>query len=196
MASRNRGQRIAIWIIAIVMTVGTIGSFAVIILANDNSKIDQAREESEQQKQYEEYVKQQKILAQENADNSEPLDGYSTRQFDASKVTKLNVEVLKQGSGEALDAKDTITVSYFGWLSTGSIFDSTNKKDADNLPVSFALNEVIPGWTEGLTGVRVGSVVRLTIPADKAYGPSGSGVIPADAPLEFIVEVDSVVAQG
>ena len=55
-----------------------------------------------------------------------------------------------------------------------------------------SLSGVIKGWTEGLTGVKVGSTVRLTIPADKAYGAQGSGIIPANAPLEFIVQVHKI----
>jgi len=57
-----------------------------------------------------------------------------------------------------------------------------------------SLSGVIAGWTQGLTGVKVGSVVRLTIPASLAYGSTAEGVIPADSPLEFIIEVHSASA--
>ena len=185
----NRAQRIGIWVIAIVMTVGTIGSFLVIILSNNNAKIDQAQSA----KDYAAYQQQQQAAAQSNADNSEGFGGYTSRQFDASSVSTLKVEVLKQGTGAAVNTTDTVTVSYFGWLSTGSIFDSSKKKDASaDAPVSLSLGQVISGWTEGLNGVRVGSIVRLTIPAAKAYGATPSGVIPANSPLEFIVEIHSI----
>lgn len=188
MASKNRNQRIGIWIIAIVMLVGTIGSFLVIILANSNQKIDQqqaAKTEADYTKQIAEYQKQQ-------AANSEAFGGFAARTFDAASTTELIVEVITDGTGEAVKASDSINASYFGWLPDGTIFDSSKKKDAEDSPVTFALSGVIAGWTEGLTGVKVGSVVRLTIPAAKGYGPTASGIIPADSPLEFIVQIHKI----
>ena len=188
MASKGRAQRIGIWIIAIIMTVGTLGSFAVIILQNDNQKIDQAAAQAAA-------VEQQKAAtaaAKEQAKNSEPLVGYSSRAFDSAAVTALKTEVLKEGTGETVKATDSINASYFGWTSDGVIFDSSKKKDKSDTPVTFPLNGVIKGWTEGLTGVKVGSIVRLTIPSDKAYGATGQEPIPANAPLEFIVEIKKI----
>jgi peptidylprolyl isomerase len=188
MASKDRAQRIGIWIIAIVMTVGTIGSFVVVILANDNAKIDQ----QQQAAQLAAYQEQQKQAAQANADDSEPLPGYSAQAFDPASVTTLKAEVLTEGTGEVIKSSDSINASYFGWTSDGKIFDSSKKKSANDAPITFALSHVIQGWSDGLTGVKVGSVVRLIIPANKAYGAAGSGVIPANAPLEFIVEIHKI----
>ena len=190
----TKGQQIGIWIIAIVMTVGTLGSFAVMILQNDNQASDSATQEADYAKQLEEYTKQQKEAAQTNADNSEALDGYSAATFDAASVTGLKKEILVAGTGDEVKATDSIKASYFGWTSDGKIFDSSNKKEADDTPVTFALSGVIKGWTEGLAGQRVGSVVKLTIPADLAYGATESGVIPANSPLEFIVIIHSIEA--
>lgn len=183
-----KSQRIGIWIVAIVLTVGTLGSFLVMGLSVNNQKIDQA----EYQKQYDEYLASQKASSQTNAANSEAFGGYSARQFDSASVSKLNVEVLKHGDGEIIKATDSINSSYFGWLSDGTIFDSSKKIGLDDSPVTFSLSGVISGWTEGLTGINVGSIVRLTIPADKAYGAQDSGIIPANSPLEFIVEVHKI----
>ncbi|NCQ54133.1 hypothetical protein COV88_00620 [Candidatus Saccharibacteria bacterium CG11_big_fil_rev_8_21_14_0_20_41_19] len=180
-----RSQRVGIWIIAIVLTLGTLGSFLVMALSVQNQTADQVQ----QQKAYDDYLAQQKVAAQQNADKSDVLAGYAARKFDAAGVTKLTVETLKQGTGETVKSTDSINSSYFGWTSDGKIFDSSKKKDADDKPVTFTLSGVIAGWTEGLTGVKVGSVVRLTIPSEKAYGAQGSGAIPANSPLEFIVEI-------
>jgi len=188
MASNDRAQRIGIWIIAVVMTVGTIGSFAVIILQNDNQKIDQASAQAKADEQQ----KAATAAAQEQAKSSEPLVGYSPRAFDPAAVTTLKTEVLQEGTGEAVKATDSINASYFGWTSDGVIFDSSKKKDKSDAPVTFPLSGVIKGWTEGLTGVKVGSIVRLTIPSDKAYGATGQGPIPANAPLEFIVIINKI----
>lgn len=176
MATSN-AQRIGIWIIAIVMAVGTIGSFFAIILANDNQKVDQQNA----QKSYEE------ALAESRKANK-PLDGYEAAAFDKSSVTELKVETLKEGDGPELQADSTIAANYFGWTADGNIFDSTNK-DGTTTPIDFGLNQVIKGWTEGLTGVKVGSVVKLSIPADKAYGDTDTGMGQPTGPLMFIVEV-------
>jgi len=187
-----RGQRIGIWIIAIVLSVGTLGSFLVMALSINNQKIDSATQQKQYDEQIKQYLEQQKVAAQDNADKSEALPGYESRTFDAASVNKIVVETLVAGDGDSVKATDSINSSYFGWASDGKIFDSSKKKDAEDTPVTFSLANVIAGWTEGLAGVQVGSTVRLTIPADKAYGDSGSGIITANSPLEFIVVVHGI----
>lgn len=188
----NRFQQIGIWTIAITLTVGTIGSFVAIVLANENARIDQTTQQEEYEQQLAEFERQQAEAAKANAANAEPLDGYSAAAFDGAAVTALGVNVLVEGTGPEVGSTDSISASYFGWLADGTIFDSSNKKDADDAPVTFPLSGVIPGWTEGLAGQKVGSVVELTIPAEKAYGENGSGIIPANAPLKFIVIIQAL----
>ncbi|MFI5212463.1 MAG: FKBP-type peptidyl-prolyl cis-trans isomerase [Candidatus Saccharimonadales bacterium] len=182
-----KSQRIGIWIIAIVMTIGTLGSFAVMVLANKNQQIDQAALAKQQAAQQATYQQQ----AEASAAASQPLDGYAAAAFDASSVTALKKEVIVQGDGPVVAASDTINVSYFGWLPSGKIFDSSKKADK-NTPIDLPLTGVITGWTEGLTGEKVGSTVKLTIPADKAYGAQSSGIIPANTPLVFILTINSI----
>lgn len=184
-----RSQRIGIWIIAIVMVVGTLGSFAVMILANKNQAIDQA----EQTKALAQYQQQQQQAAEASAASSQPLDGYTAEPFDGPAVTSLQKEVLVQGTGDVVQATDSINVSYFGWLSSGKIFDSSKKADK-NTPIDLSLSGVIPGWTEGIKGEKVGSTIKLLIPADKAYGAQASGIIPANSPLAFILTINSIGA--
>lgn len=186
--STSKAQRIAIWIITVVLTVGTIGSFFVIILANQNEVSDTKTN----QQLYEEYIKQQQAAALENAKKSDALPGYSASKFDGGSVSQLKVEVLLQGDGSVVSRTDKIKVSYFGWLQDGTIFDSSKKQGADDAPISFGLDGVISGWTEGIAGQKVGSTLRLTIPSSQAYGATGSGVIPANAPLQFIVTIHAV----
>jgi len=191
--SATKGQQIGIWIIAIVLTVGTIGSFVAIVLQNENQAKDSVTQQADYEKQLAEYQEQQKAAAKENADNSIAIEGYSAAPFDAASVSALQKEILVAGTGDEVKATDSINASYFGWTSDGVIFDSSTKKDTNtNTPVTFSLASVIKGWTEGLTGQRVGSTVKLTIPADLAYGASGSGTIPANAPLVFIVVINSI----
>lgn len=180
-------QRIGIWIIAIVMLIGTVGSFAVIVLANNNQKVDQAA----QQKMIDEYQKQMKDAAEKNATSSKPLEGYAAEPFDAAAVTELKIETLKEGDGQPAEATSTVNANYFGWTADGKIFDSTNK-DGKVTPIDFSLAQVIEGWTKGLTGVKVGSTVKLTIPTAQAYGPTAAESGKPAGPLMFIVELKEV----
>jgi len=116
------------------------------------------------------------------------MDDY-TPTADVTELTKIDI---KEGSGDEVQAGATITAHYTGALAaTGDVFQSS--KDFGR-PISFGLNQVIKGWTDGVPGMKVGGVRRLLIPADQAYGsapPAGSG-IPADAPLVFDIELVSI----
>lgn len=186
MATTN-SQRIGIWIIAGVLLVGTLGSFIAMMLAPANQQIDQA----ELAKQTAVSEQEQKAAAEERAKSAEPLEGYAATPFDAASVDGLKKEVLVQGSGEIVKETDSINVSYFGWLASGKIFDSS-KRSGTNTPIDLPLNGVIAGWTEGIKGEKVGSTIKLTIPADKAYGSQASGSIPANSPIAFILTINSM----
>lgn len=181
----KKSQRIFIWVIAIVMTVGTLAGFVAMILAPQNEKVDQ----QQQEKDYAEYQKQVEAQALAHAASSKALDGYAAEAFDKASVAELKVETLKQGDGEALTADSTANLNYFGWTSDGKIFDSTNQ-NGTTTPTDISLSGVIPGWTQGLTGVKAGSTVKLTIPAALGYAEAGSApLIGPNEPLQFIIEV-------
>lgn len=183
----STAQRTGIWIIAIAMTLGTVVGFIAMILAPQNEAVDQKKAEEEYKRQIAAICKQQATAKKD----LKPLKGYKATPFEAGDVTKLKREVLVKGKGKALEKTSSISANYFGWQSDGTIFDSTNK-NGKTKPVDFSLNQVISGWTEGLTGVKVGSVVRLTIPADQAYGDTQDYSCNPTGPLKFIVEVTSL----
>ncbi len=183
----KKSTRIGIWVIAAVMLVGTLGSFAAMMIQPANDKIDQQKAEEQLAQQQE----MQRIAAEERAKTTEPLDGYTAEKFDGESVDELQKEVLVAGEGAVLKATDSINVSYFGWLADGRIFDSS-KISGNNTPIDIPLNGVIEGWTEGIVGEKVGSTIKLVIPADKAYGPQASGIIPANAPLAFILRIHNL----
>lgn len=186
--STRKSQRIGIWIIAFVMVFGTLGAFFLPILINDSAN----QEATEQQKLLDEYKKQMEEAQSGRSASSQPLEGYEATPFEAGTVTSLVVEDLVVGEGKEVTADSTISANYFGWTSDGKIFDSSNQ-NGTTTPIEFPLSGVIPGWTEGLTGAKVGTVRKLTIPADKAYGEAGSPPsIGPNQPLVFIVQVTAV----
>jgi len=105
-------------------------------------------------------------------------------------ATKLIIEDLTLGSGtEAKGPGQFVTVHYTGWLEDGTEFDSSRRRDE---PFGFPLGVgyVIPGWDQGVPGMRVGGKRRLTVPSHLAYGPQGAGgAIPPNANLIFEVEL-------
>lgn len=102
----------------------------------------------------------------------------------------LQYKVEQEGAGKQPSAADTVEVHYEGWLIDGTVFDSSYKRGQT---ISFPLNGVIPGWTEGLQLMKEGGICELTIPSALGYGPGGiPGTIPPDATLIFKVELIAV----
>jgi probable FKBP-type peptidyl-prolyl cis-trans isomerase len=105
------------------------------------------------------------------------------------KTTKsgLLYKIENAGKGEAIKATDTVKVHYTGKLPNGKVFDSSVERGQ---PVEFQLNQVIPGWTEGLQLVKKGGKIQLVIPPALGYGKQGAGAsIPPNSTLIFDVEV-------
>lgn len=100
--------------------------------------------------------------------------------------TGLLYKVDKEGTGNAPTDSDTVVVNYKGTLVDGKEFDNSYSR---NEPLSFRLDGVIPGWTEGLKHIKKGGKITLVIPPDLAYGKSGVPGIPANSTLVFDVEL-------
>jgi FKBP-type peptidyl-prolyl cis-trans isomerase len=100
--------------------------------------------------------------------------------------TDLVVQPLVEGDGAKVTKDQTVTVQYAGCLLDGTSFDSSWSRGT---PTSFPLNGVIPGWTNGIAGQKVGSQVLLVVPADQGYGDQENGAIPANSTLVFVVDI-------
>jgi len=101
----------------------------------------------------------------------------------------LQYKVLTEGTGEAIEARDTVQVNYRGTLIDGTEFDSSYSRGQ---PAQFKVTAVIPGWTEALQKMRVGDKWELFVPPDLAYGDRQQGGIPPGSTLIFEVEALAV----
>lgn len=185
----SKAQRIGIWIIAGFMAVGTIGSFAIIVLANSNAQQDQER------------VKQltAEYTAATNQQSKELSDKYFAAlsehagravAFDATAVTELTTEDIIVGTGDDITEESSFNAYYIGWRPDGTVFDSSIDGTTLKEPFEVTPGGVIQGWTKGATGMKIGGIRELTIPANLAYGEAGSGeLIPANTPLKFVIMI-------
>ena len=108
----------------------------------------------------------------------------------------LVYEDLTMGAGAAAQAGDRVSVHYTGWLTDGRKFDSS-KDRAEPFDFPLGAGRVIRGWDEGVQGMQVGGVRKLTIPPDLGYGVRGAGgVIPPNATLVFEVELLGIAGKG
>lgn len=115
------------------------------------------------------------------------LANHATQPGVTTTSSGLQYEKLTEVTGEAPKARDTVKVHYHGTLPDGTVFDSSVQRGE---PTSFPLFAVIPGWTEGLQLMPVGSKWRFTIPPYLAYGANGAGSqIKPHAALIFEVEL-------
>jgi FKBP-type peptidyl-prolyl cis-trans isomerase FkpA len=101
----------------------------------------------------------------------------------------LLYKVLTPADGEKPEATDTVEVHYVGTLMDGTKFDSSYDR---NETATFPLNRVIPGWTEGVQLMPVGSKYKFVIPSELAYGAQDTPTIPANSTLVFEVELVSI----
>ncbi len=108
----------------------------------------------------------------------------------------LQIEEIKVGDGAVATAGQFVSVHYTGWLTNGNKFDSSKDRDE---PFEFPLGQrnVIAGWDEGVQGMQIGGVRKLTIPPQLGYGTRGAGgVIPPNATLVFEVELLDILVDG
>jgi len=154
---------------------------------------------------------QQKIGAKEAAKNAEKEAANAEANVQASNIAQLDgelyleenaekegviitesglqYEVLHEGSGDHPTATSSVEVHYHGTLIDGTVFDSSVDRGE---PISFPLNRVIAGWTEGVQLMTVGSKYKFTIPSELAYGTQVSPEIPGNSVLVFEVELLSI----
>jgi FKBP-type peptidyl-prolyl cis-trans isomerase len=137
----------------------------------------------------------QKAMAKQNEENKQKELAFLVENGNRDGVlvseSGLQYEVLVEGSGERPGETDTVRVHYEGALADGTVFDSSYERgESAEIP----LDQVIPGWSEGIQLMSVGSTYRLYIPSSLAYGEQGAAqIIPPYATLVFKVELLEIV---
>jgi len=143
-------------------------------------------------------VSQTTPTPQEGADNFNEGAGKTAVKFPDG----LQTVDLKVGDGQIVPAGATVRVQYTGWLSNGTMFDTSRQAGRDTLCAILVNTQqtngdctpVIPGWNEGVPGMKVGGKRKMIIPPSLAYGDQGAPpTIPANATLTFTVELVSIV---
>lgn len=165
----RKSTRIIIWVIALVMAIGFVGSYFLLILQNnDANSATQTNSQSTNQ-------------------NTTP-DPTAYRV--SGKVASLQTADLTVGTGAEAKAGDLVTVHYKGTLAQSGVkFDSSYDKGE---PITCKLTDFIPGWQQGIPGMKVGGKRRLVIPSSLAYGANAQSSIPANSDLVFEVELLAV----
>ncbi|MBL6964054.1 MAG: FKBP-type peptidyl-prolyl cis-trans isomerase [Bacteroidetes bacterium] len=148
-----------------------------------------------QQKMQEEQMSKTNEIAAKNRVIGETFLN-ENRNKEGVKTTPsgLQYKIISEGEGPNPSPTDMVTVHYRGKLIDGTVFDASYDRGE---PIEFALNQVIPGWTEGVQLMNKGSKYEFYIPSNLAYGDKGAGeVIPAGSTLIFEVELLSFKAGG
>lgn len=130
---------------------------------------------------------EEKVAGEAKKAGEEFLAANAKREGVKVTASGLQYEVLEATLGQKPKATDTVKVHYEGTLIDGTVFDSSYRRGE---PISFGLNQVIKGWTEGLQLMSIGSKYKLYIPYELGYGAQGAGQsIPPYAALIFTVEL-------
>ncbi len=185
----KRSQRIGIWVIAVVMLVGTIGGFIAMVVAPGN----EARDQAALDEQYNQWVKAEDEWKGKISDRYYPTFSQFTNRaesFVADSIVELKSEDLLVGPGIEINGETKFAAFYVGWTPDGKIFDQSVDGSKLNEPIEIdglSSGGLIKGWIDGLPGMKIGGVRELTIPASLAYGESGTQGIEPNMPLKFVV---------
>ena len=131
-----------------------------------------------------------KVAGKEKESGKAFIEKFIKAEGATVSATGLAYKVIKEGTGATPGGEDVVEVHYHGTLADGTVFDSSVERGKT---ISFPLNRVIKGWTEGLQTMKEGGKTKFVIPADLAYGEAGAPPkIPGGATLVFEVELFKV----
>ena len=155
---------------------------------NEKSEVDMATYQNRIQEVFK--SRMDKVAAKEKESGKSFVEKFVKDEGATKTESGLAYKVMKEGTGASPSAEDIVEVHYHGTLTDGTVFDSSVERGKT---MSFPLNRVIKGWTEGLQTMKEGGKSKFVIPADLAYGEAGAPPkIPGGATLVFEVELFKV----
>ena len=155
---------------------------------NEKSEVDMAKFQNRIQEVFK--ARMDKVASKEKDSGKAFLEKFVKDEAATKTESGLAFKVIKEGTGATPGAEDVVEVHYHGTLADGTVFDSSVERGKT---ISFPLNRVIKGWTEGLQTMKEGGKTKFVIPADLAYGEAGAPPkIPGGATLVFEVELFKV----
>jgi FKBP-type peptidyl-prolyl cis-trans isomerase len=175
----RKRDRIFALVMAIAFLITTVGVSASVIwqIVQDNKKADTATQEATVD-----------TSTQSKKEDGTKLEGTTLEGFSpVAKVDSVSFTDSKVGDGAEIKKGDTLTFDYTGALAAnGKIFQSSLDTGQ---PITYSLDQLIPGWQEGIPGMKVGGTRRLMIPAAQGYGAAEQPGIPANSDLVFDITV-------
>jgi FKBP-type peptidyl-prolyl cis-trans isomerase FkpA len=155
---------------------------------NEKSEVEMAKFQNRIQEVFK--ARMDKVASKEKDAGKSFLEKFVKDEAATKTESGLAFKVIKEGTGATPGAEDVVEVHYHGTLSDGTVFDSSVERGKT---ISFPLNRVIKGWTEGLQTMKEGGKTKFVIPAELAYGEAGAPPkIPGGATLVFEVELFKV----
>ena len=155
---------------------------------NEKSEVDMAKYQNRIQEVFK--ARMDKVASKEKESGKGFVEKFIKDEGATKTASGLAFKVIKEGTGATPAAEDVVEVHYHGTLTDGTVFDSSVERAKT---ISFPLNRVIKGWTEGLQTMKEGGKSKFVIPADLAYGEAGAPPkIPGGATLIFEVELFKV----
>lgn len=159
---------------------------------NEKSEVDMATYQAKIQGLFK--ARMEKAAIKEKDAGKAFMEKFLKEEGVKQTASGLAFKTIKEGTGATPSAEDTVEVHYHGTLMDGTVFDSSVERGQT---ISFPLNRVIKGWTEGLQLMKEGGKTKFVIPADLAYGEAGAPPkIPGGATLVFEVELFKVTKAG
>lgn len=155
---------------------------------NEKAEVDMGTYQNRIQEVFK--ARMDKVAAKEKESGQAFIEKFIKDEGATKTESGLAYKVIKEGTGATPTAEDIVEVHYHGTLADGTVFDSSVERGKT---ISFPLNRVIKGWTEGLQTMKVGGKTKFVIPSDLAYGEAGAPPkIPGGATLVFEVELFKV----
>lgn len=191
----SKTNRIIIIIVLVLMLVGSTGGLVAVIMGQGQpTTTNTDTQAAELMKRLQEALdaenallaRQAKELSDQYYPEFAPYEKHPTA-FNAQTVKEVTIKDLKNGSGETVNEKTAYRAYYIGWTPDGKVFDSSFEGKGLKIPIEGG--RMIEGWEEGILGMKIGGIREIAIPADKAYGETGTQAIKPNTPLKFVVKL-------